>query len=159
MLCGNQSVNLYLKSAVCFPNGVCDCRSRFNNCSFYAFNLLCHCFIIYALYFKKSGYPSILPSFYPGVFLELYHQLFLNLAPKLGKWTKNGPKKGFLNLLRFVINFYWICAVNKSYIICFVPAQNPFWEHFGFWDLGQKVFSQIQSMEHGGQGGHGQKWM
>ena len=30
-----------------------------------------------------------------------------NFPPKLGKWTKNGPKAGFLNLLKnLVLNFY-----------------------------------------------------
>ena len=31
----------------------------------------------------------------------------LFLPKKLGKWVKNGPKTGFLNILKnFVINFY-----------------------------------------------------
>ena len=46
------------------------------------------------------------------------------LFPKLGKWTKNGPKQGFLNLLNnLVISFYWICSIMKIYIICCVPTQ------------------------------------
>ena len=73
--------------------------------------------------------PFVHPSICPGVFLELYHQFFLNfgmlethmklwrdrvrfsgkklLPPKSRKWTKNGPKQGFLNLLEnLVIYFY-----------------------------------------------------
>ena len=52
-----------------------------------------------------------------------------SLPPKLGKWTKNGPKESFLNLLKnLVINFYWNCSIMKIYIICCAPAQTP---HFG----------------------------
>ena len=95
----------------------------------------------------------ILPSFCPtvclGNFLELYHQFFLNfgmelethlklwvtavfsrkkfLPQKFSKWTENGSKTGFLNLLEtLVINFYWICSIMKIYINCCVPTQIPY---------------------------------
>ena len=35
------------------------------------------------------------------------------LPPELGKLTKKGQKKGFLNLL--VINFNWICSIMKNF--------------------------------------------
>ena len=48
------------------------------------------------------------------------------LPENLGKWTKNGPKTGFLNLLKcLVINFCWVCSLMKTYIICCVLAQIP----------------------------------
>ena len=50
-----------------------------------------------------------------------------NLPQKLGKWTKNGPVKGFLNLLKKLdINFYWTYSIMKICIICCVPAQIPY---------------------------------
>ena len=46
------------------------------------------------------------------------------LPQKLGKWTKNWPKQGFLSLLKnLVAIFYWICYIMKIHIICCVPAQ------------------------------------
>ena len=39
-------------------------------------------------------------------------------APKFGTLTKYGSKTDF--------EFYWICSVMKSYIICCVPAQIPY---------------------------------
>ena len=41
-------------------------------------------------------------------------------APKLGKWAKN---RVFWIKKYVVINFHWICALMKIYIICCVPAQ------------------------------------
>ena len=47
------------------------------------------------------------------------------LPPRLGKWTKNGPKHVFFNLLKnLIINVCWICS--KIYIMCSVPAQIPY---------------------------------
>ena len=45
---------------------------------------------------------------------------------------KIGQKQGFLNLLKnLVIDFYWICSIMKTYIICCVPVQIPcLWEFF-----------------------------
>ena len=70
--------------------------------------------------------PSFRPSFFLEIVFELYHLFFLNFGmvlethmklcvtepdfpekcfwpPKLGKWTKNGPKQGFLNLLKYMV--------------------------------------------------------
>ena len=58
---------------------------------------------------------------------------------------KMGQKQGFLNLSKdLVFNFYWICSIMKTYIICCVLAQIPYfcsWENFCSWDMGQNVLS------------------
>ena len=100
-----------------------------------------------------------------GIFLELYHNFFLNFG--MGAWNpygvvqdrvrlsgknplhpncENGPKvgqkQGFLNLWNsLVIRFYWICYIMKIYISC-VPAQIPYLGKFYSWDMSQKVLNQ-----------------
>ena len=98
----------------------------------------------------------LFPSIYPGIFLELYHQFFLNFGMVLEtckklcvteldvlekrfcpqNW-KNGPKLGqkrvFLNLFKNCVNnFYSICAIMKNDITCCVPAQIPYLGKFLF---------------------------
>ena len=64
---------------------------------------------------------------------------------KLGKWTKNGPKKGFLNLLKnLVINIYWICSKLKIYIICCVSTQIPYLGKFLFLRYAPKCSQPIK---------------
>ena len=69
-----------------------------------------------------------------------------SFAPKLGKWTKNGPKTGvFFNLLEnLVIIFCWISSVMKIHIICCVPAKTPYLGKFLFLRYGPKCFQPIR---------------
>ena len=67
------------------------------------------------------------------------------LLPKLGKWTKNGPKTRFFDLLKnLVINFYWICSIMKIYIIFCVPAKIPYFGKFLFFTYGPKCSQPIR---------------
>ena len=53
-------------------------------------------------------------------------------APKF-EWPILGQKHGFSNLLKdLVINFYWICFIRKTYIICSVPPQITYLEKILF---------------------------
>ena len=86
---------------------------------------------------RRVLWNRVRPSFCPGVFLnfiiifsEFWHasrnpyevvrdragfsgKIFL--PENLGKWTKNGPKTGFLNLLKcLVVNFCWVCSLMKT---------------------------------------------
>ena len=46
---------------------------------------------------------------------------------------KMGQKQVFLNLLKhLMVNFYWICFIMKIYIVCYVPAQIPYFKNFLF---------------------------
>ena len=48
----------------------------------------------------------------------------LFLFQKWEKWAKNEPEMGFLNLLEYlVIYFFWIWFITKVYIICCILAQ------------------------------------
>ena len=67
------------------------------------------------------------------------------LPKKVGKWVKNGPKQGFLNILKnFVINFYWICSIMNIYIICCAPAQISCLGKFWFLKYGPKCSQPIR---------------
>ena len=47
--------------------------------------------------------------------------------------TKMGQKQGFLNLLKdLVITFYWIYSIMRTYIICNVPVQIPYFGKYLF---------------------------
>ena len=101
--------------------------------------------------------PSVRPSFCPGIFLGLYYEFFMNFCMVLetcmklcvrfcSKRWENGPnRQGFLNLLKdLVINFYWICSIMKTYIICCVPAQIPSLRKFLFLRYGPKCSQPIR---------------
>ena len=114
-------------------------------------------------------YPSICPFVRLGVFLELYHYLFLNFGMVLETYMtlfvteldfpektfcsqnwENGPKmcqkQGCWNMLKsLVINFYWICSVMKIYIILCVPAQIPYLGTFLFLRYGPIRLQDFQS--------------
>ena len=67
------------------------------------------------------------------------------LLPKLGKWTKNGPKTGFFEFIEnFVINFYGICSIIKIYIICCVPCTNSLFGKILVPEIWAKMFSANQ---------------
>ena len=132
-----------------------------SNCN----NLLQNSFVEW-FYEIGSVCPSVLPSILPFFclsrhFLKLNHYFFLNLSivlethvkfcvtepdfleklfltPKLGKWTKNGPK------IVLVINFYWVCSIIKICIICCVCAQIPYLGKLLFLRYGPKCSQPIR---------------
>ena len=66
------------------------------------------------------------------------------LPNNLGKWTKM-EKKGYLNLLTDLdINFYWICSIIKTYVICCIPSQTPYLGKFLFQRYGPKCYQPIR---------------
>ena len=105
--------------------------------------LLSGCFLgIVSSVFSKFWHGAKNP--YEVVQSQMFQKICF-LPPKLGKWTRYGPKTRFLDLLRnFVINFYWICSVMKIYIICCVPAQIPYLRKFWFLIYGTKCSQPIR---------------
>ena len=58
------------------------------------------------------------------------------------KWAKN---RFFFNIMKnFVINFYWIYFIIKTYIICCVPANIPCLGKFLFLRYGPKYSQPIR---------------
>ena len=57
---------------------------------------------------------------------------------------KMGQKQGFLNLLKDVINFYWICSIMKiiSFLFAMFSHKSYIWEKKFSWDMGQNILSQ-----------------
>ena len=67
----------------------------------------------------------------------------LFLPPKLGKWTKNRPKKGFWNLkTNLVINFHWIGSIVKTLLFAVFLHKSYIGKNLVLWDIGQNGLSQ-----------------
>ena len=65
------------------------------------------------------------------------------LPQKLGKWAKNRPKIGFLNLKKNLdINFYWICSIRKIYIFAVFLHKSCIWQKSCSWGKGQNALSE-----------------
>ena len=66
---------------------------------------------------------------------------------RCSQW-QNGPKLGqkqfLFNLLKnLLINFYWICFIMKSYIICCVSRKIPYLVKFLFHNMSEKWLKGI----------------
>ena len=61
-------------------------------------------------------------------------------APKIGKIDQEWAKNRVLNLLKtFAINFYWICSVIKTYMLC--CCTNPTFGNILASEIWAKIFS------------------
>ena len=66
------------------------------------------------------------------------------LLPKLGKWTKIGPKTEFFEFIeKLVISCYWVYSIMKIILFFVFLHKSHIWKHFCSWDLGQNVLSQL----------------
>ena len=93
------------------------------------------CFGIVSLVFSKFWHGARNP-------FEVMHDSKI-FHKRIGKM---GQKQGFLNLLKDVINFYWICSIMKiiSFLFAMFPHKSYIWEKKIFLRYGPKYSKPIR---------------